>query len=159
MENFFWINHKTEAKKSPIHGKGRFSTQAIMTDEVICVAGGFALSKQHSEWKTGLLIDENFILQPPIDHGYEAFINHSCNPNIYIDGQIIFRALRNILPKEELTIDYGTFMILDRVIIENCTCCSPDCRKRIHGSDYLNLKTPLSWYGQKKLRKNKSSLR
>jgi hypothetical protein len=159
MENFFWINNKTEAKYSPIHGQGRYATQAISTDEVICVAGGFALSKQTSEWKTGLLIDEDFILQPPVDQGYEAFINHSCSPNIYIDGQIVFRALRDISPAEELTIDYGSFMILDRLIIEDCQCDSPNCRKTIHGTDYLKLKTPLSWYGQKKLRKGQSSLR
>ena len=145
-------------RTSLIHEKGRFATKKLITDEVVCVAGGFALSKKNSEWKTGLLIDDDFILQPPVNQGYEAFINHSCDPNIYIDGQIVFRTLREITPDEELTIDYGSFMILDRVIIKNCRCNSLSCRKKIHGADYLKIDKPLSWYGQKKLRKNKNSL-
>jgi len=39
------------------------------------------------------------------------FLNHSCEPNVGILGQIIFVAMRNIDSGEELTIDYALKII------------------------------------------------
>jgi hypothetical protein len=44
--------------------------------------------------------------------GFGSLFNHSVNPNMWFSAlikkrQIAFYARRNILPKEELTIDYG----------------------------------------------------
>lgn len=36
------------------------------------------------------------------------FLNHSCEPNVGVQGQTVFVALRDVLVGEELTLDYGT---------------------------------------------------
>lgn len=149
---YYWLNEQTSVCDSLIHGKGRSATSALYKDEVICVAGGLACSKKNTKWETGLLIDSNLILQLPLGSEYEAYLNHSCNPNIYIDGQIVFRALRDINIGEELTIDYASFMIVDRAIIEQCTCRSTNCRGKIRGDDFRRINLPLSWYAQKRLK-------
>ena len=148
--NFCWTHPFTYRSDSDIHGIGRFAKDVIHKDEVCFVVGGLACSLGNTKWETGLLLDENWILQLPLESGYEIYMNHSCHPNVYIDGQVIFRALSDIKPGEELTVDYASFMILDRMIIEKCFCGSSKCRKSVHGRDYLTLNLPLSWYAQKK---------
>ena len=36
------------------------------------------------------------------------YTNHSCDPNLAIQGQIVLVAMRDIAPGEELTIDWAT---------------------------------------------------
>ena len=36
------------------------------------------------------------------------FLNHSCEPNVGVQGQIVFVAMRDVAAGEELTLDYGT---------------------------------------------------
>ncbi|GMU86111.1 MAG: hypothetical protein AMXMBFR48_13530 [Ignavibacteriales bacterium] len=49
------------------------------------------------------------------------YINHNCNPNCYVDadkkGNLLLVAAKDIIPGEELTIDYGYDEIYDI-----CTC-------------------------------------
>jgi hypothetical protein len=97
-----------------------------------------------------LLIDQDIVLDLPDNSEYEAYINHSCDPNIYIDGQIVFRALRNISKDEYLCVDYGTFMITKSDPIPRCNCGSATCRGKVTGEDYKFLTLPLSWYAQKR---------
>ncbi len=152
--NYFWIHPNTEVIESIIHGFGRKALSTIRAGEAVCVAGGHAHLKKNVKWDTGLLIDEEFILQMPPHSNYEAFLNHSCDPNLYIDGQIVFRALREILSGEELTVDYGSFMVVQSVVIDKCGCGSDRCRKRITGEDYMSIDKPLSWYAQKLKNRN-----
>ena len=60
------------------------------------------------------------------------YINHSCEPNCYckvIHGHILFFALRDIEPGEEITLDYGESYHSDR---KRCSCGAPSCRGRIN---------------------------
>ena len=63
------------------------------------------------------------------------FINHSCEPNAGLDGQITIVALRRILPGEEVTIDYA---MCDGSPYDefDCACGSPLCRGRVTGDDW-----------------------
>src|SRR5262249_23175352 len=40
--------------------------------------------------------------------GVMMFLNHSCEPNVGIQGQIVFVTLRDVVAGEELTLDNGT---------------------------------------------------
>lgn len=148
--SFYWVHQDTEVFESEIEGRGRRTTSSLGKDVVVCVAGGKAYLRSEVDWKTGLLVDENVILQLPHNDGYEAFLNHSCSPNLYLDGQIVFRTLREIAPGEELTVDYGTFMVIEKNIIEMCRCGASNCRGVIRGDDYCFLDLPLSHYAKKK---------
>jgi uncharacterized protein len=69
------------------------------------------------------------------------FINHSCEPNAGLDGQIAIVALRRILPGEEVTIDYAMCdgSPYDEFV---CTCGATACRGKVTGEDWRN---PALW--------------
>ena len=85
------------------------------------------------------------------------FMNHSCNPNMAYGPHDTIVASRDILPMEELTIDYGTFIVnFDQPF--QCGCGVENCRHSILAEDWKKL-APL--YGEqfpefivKRLRKN-----
>ena len=61
-------------------------------------------------------------------------INHSCDPNSWLDG-LNLTARRRIGVGEQITMDYGTFCNESLEDFE-CSCGSPDCRGTIRGGDY-----------------------
>jgi hypothetical protein len=65
------------------------------------------------------------------------FINHSCEPNAGLDGQIAIVALHRILPGEEVTIDYA---MCDGTPYDEfeCACGTSLCRGRVTGEDWRN---------------------
>lgn len=69
------------------------------------------------------------------------FINHSCEPNAGLEGQISIVALNRIQPGEEVTIDYA---MCDGSPYDefDCECGSPICRGRVTGDDWRN---PILW--------------
>ena len=149
--HYFWINSDTAVKDNKVHGLCRYATALINKDDVIFVAGGIAINNQETTWYKGLLIDKDFVLDLPAGSEYEAYVNHSCEPNCYIDGQIVFRALRDINADEFITVDYGTFFITKKNPIDPCNCGSIQCRGKVTGDDYKTLNLPLSWYAKKLL--------
>lgn len=147
--NFFYINENTIVKDHSVHGLCRSATDKIKKDDIVFVVGGLARRPSESGWYKGLMIDKDLVLDLPEGEEYEAYINHSCNPNIYIDGQVVFRALRDIEKDEFLCVDYGTFMLTKQDYIPKCNCGSENCRGKVTGKDYKFLNLPLSWYAQK----------
>jgi hypothetical protein len=69
------------------------------------------------------------------------FINHSCEPNAGLDGQVTIVALHRIQPGEEVTIDYA---MCDGSSYDEfeCECGSALCRGRVTGEDWRN---PTLW--------------
>jgi hypothetical protein len=60
------------------------------------------------------------------------YINHSCAPNSYMritHGHILFIALRDIHPGEEITLDYVTTLHSND---KRCHCQAPSCRGTIN---------------------------
>ena len=83
------------------------------------------------------------------------FSNHSCDPNIGVQGQIVFVALRRIPAGEELTHDWATTDDDDYVL--ECRCGARECRGTITGKDWrkkelqLKYRGRFSWYLQHKI--------
>jgi D-alanine-D-alanine ligase-like ATP-grasp enzyme len=71
-------------------------------------------------------------------------INHSCDPNAWLDG-LNLTARRRIAAGEQITMDYATFCneSLEQFA---CSCGSPDCRGIIRGTDYR--KSFIEHYGE-----------
>jgi SET domain-containing protein len=82
------------------------------------------------------IADDLFIGPRELDEreGAMIFSNHSCEPNIGVQGQIVFVALRQILPGEELTHDWATTDD-DEYTLE-CRCGAPTCRRILTGKDW-----------------------
>ena len=83
--------------------------------------------------------------------------NHSCDPNIGVQGQIIFVAMRDINAGEELTHDWATTD--DDTYEMACACGAPQCRKIITGQDWRRqdvqekYRDYMSWYLQEKIKR------
>ncbi len=65
------------------------------------------------------------------------FMNHSCDPNVWMKDEVTLIARRDIKPNEELTLDYALIEAdEDHVASWECVCGSPLCRKRVTGKDW-----------------------
>lgn len=162
-----YLTPKAAVRSSAIAGQGLFAIKPIKKDEIISVSGGRILSrkeyrrilKTRPEMKNfAMKIAPGFYLMPQRfqDVSEDDFVNHSCNPNAGLKGQIVFVALRNIAPGEEITYDYA-LTDDDPDNYFRCRCGSPSCRKIIRGSDWK--KTELqkkyrgyfAWHIQRKI--------
>jgi len=83
------------------------------------------------------------------------FSNHSCTPNIGIQGQIVFVAMRDIQAGEELTHDWATTD--DDTYEMQCHCGAENCRGIITGQDWRRkdlqekYRDYMAWYLQRKI--------
>jgi hypothetical protein len=86
-------------------------------------------------------IEEDLFLASTGENEPPDFINHACEPNAGLDGQIAIVALRRILPGEEVTIDYA---MCDGSPYDEfeCACGSALCRGKVTGNDWRD---PVLW--------------
>jgi SET domain-containing protein len=164
VKNLSYRSPKTEIRRSPIQGKGLFAKEAIKKNEIVAIKGGYILTK--NEWSelepelgsAEVQISQEFFIAPTQQkhrEGSMIYSNHSCNPNISIQGQIVFIALRDITPGEELTHDWATTDDLDYEM--KCNCGASNCRKTITGKDWMRkdlqekYRGYFSWHIQKKI--------
>ena len=76
-------------------------------------------------------VDDRIAIDESVNGGPFRFINHSCEPNVFIRiayGRAEFYALRNIPAGEELTCDYG---VSHHDGALPCRCGAAKCRKFI----------------------------
>lgn len=87
---------------------------------------------------TTLRVDEHLHQLSLDPKAAENFINHSCEPNAYIEwGQLQLRALRDIEEGEEVTYNYFT-SDWDGEDVFECRCSAPTCKKYINGFKHLS---------------------
>lgn len=121
-------------------GKGVFAVRRVVAGETVIVFGGTVLSledarRSGSRWRSRTLqIDDEHFLYSVVE-GPADWINHSCEPNCGMRGPVTVVAMRDILPGEELTLDYAT---VDGIAYDefDCLCGSDQCRERVSGSDW-----------------------
>ena len=77
--------------------------------------------------------DRHFLVPRPIGEG--DYVNHSCNPNAGLSGQIGLVAMRDIKVGEEVCFDYA---MCDTMPYDefNCGCGSKNCRGQVGGDDW-----------------------
>ncbi|MCB1746490.1 MAG: SET domain-containing protein-lysine N-methyltransferase [Gammaproteobacteria bacterium] len=134
----------TVVRESPIHGHGLFATTPIAAGDIVAVKGGHVLSAV--QWRAlepalgsaEIQLSEDLFIAP-VDAAGRAgsmlYLNHSCDPNCAIAGQIVFVAMRDIATGEELTHDWATTDDLDYEL--DCRCGSAACRGRVTGKDWM----------------------
>jgi hypothetical protein len=74
-----------------------------------------------------------FLLQHAFEEG--ECVNHSCDPNLGVEGQITFVAMRDINAGEEVTFDYAMVDMSDADEFV-CECGGPHCRGKMTGEDW-----------------------
>ena len=138
-----YLSPKTVVKPSGIAGRGLYAAAPFTPGEVVSVKGGHLIDRATLERNKAVVNDadmqitDDLFLAPLAADEFEGvmmFLNHSCEPNVGVQGQIVFVALRDVEPGEELTIDYGT--IDHDAEPMACRCGAAACRGTITGEDW-----------------------
>ena len=140
---FAYFSDKVEKRTSAIDGTGLFARAAIAAGEIVVVKGGHIMTRDERDDVAGTLgpaefqISDDLFIGPRTaserEHGM-MHINHSCEPNAGIRGQIIIVAMRNVTPGEEITLDYATGDDDDWEM--TCRCGAATCRGTVTGTDW-----------------------
>lgn len=149
---------------SPIQGRGLVAIEPIARGEIVAIKGGHIIDSrtlaEHPETagNSEIQITENFHIAALEADEYEdvmLFLNHSCEPNVGVAGNIVFVAMRDVASGEELTTDYALFDDQDWEM--ECRCGRPSCRGVISGRDWRRPELQsrygpyFSWYLQQKI--------
>jgi SET domain-containing protein len=135
---------KTEARKSKIHGLGMFAKENIKKGELIIIKSGHIESKNRMDELYEIVngsemqISDKHYLIPLTKEEFGqtiCYLNHSCEPNVGIIGDIMFFSMRDIPEGEELTMDYSMHRT-DNDFTMDCLCGLTNCRKTITGDDW-----------------------
>lgn len=121
-------------------GYGVFATEPIQAGELLIVWGGYIVSGEVLEQlsssirQLSIQVEENLYMVPTEGEPADC-VNHSCNPNAGISGQIALVAMCDIAPGEEVCYDYAMSDGSPYDEFE-CTCGVPNCRGRVTGDDW-----------------------
>lgn len=121
-------------------GRGVFATKSIRKGETIAVWGGCVIGPERlralNRQQKNLMIqveEDRFLYsttESPAD-----WVNHSCDPNAGLSGQIVLIAMRDIEPGEEITFDYA-MSDGNRFEEFECLCGAARCRKHVTRDDW-----------------------
>jgi uncharacterized protein len=144
MVRLSYLSPKAEVRESKIHGRGLFATADIAKGEIVAVKGGHIVGRKTLREKitprlgpVEIQIDDDLFIAPMTDHERELsmlYLNHSCDPNLGVRGEITFVAMREIRAGEELTHDWA--MTDDDDYSVECNCGASNCRKTLTGKDW-----------------------
>lgn len=126
-------------RKSRINGKGCFATIDFKRGKKIAEYTGERITdleaRKRARQRRFLRIcdiDGRFSLDGSLGGNGTHYINHCCEPNAYMKtlyGHVLFFALRDISPGEEITIDYEQTLHPDS---KRCFCGAKTCRGTIN---------------------------
>jgi hypothetical protein len=139
-----YLTDKCEVQNRDVTGgKAVYARDIIESGELVGVWSGRiipaeALDELPEEIRRHTVqVEEGLYLASVSGNEPPDFINHSCEPNAGLDGQIAIVALHRILPGEEVTIDYA---MCDGTPYDEfeCACGTSLCRGRVTGEDWRN---------------------
>ena len=125
-------------RKSKIHGKGCFASKPFLAHRKIAEYTGEKISnaeanrRSHRKTLRICAINNRWSLDGSRGGNGTHYINHSCEPNAFMKilyKHILFIALRDISPSEEITIDYESTLHADT---KRCVCRAATCRGTIN---------------------------
>jgi len=153
---YFSVNKHIECRvhPNPILGRGLFATQDIPEGGLVWYVDKSELDvelisfEEMEEWKKkdpekfdyhckyAFQVDNNHLVGGDVEHDVSFFINHCCDPNVWLLKENCFVTRRYVRKGEELTYDYATSetAYLD---FDNCVCLSPKCRGKVKKTDWM----------------------
>lgn len=128
-----------EVRASRIDGRGCFATTVFLKRRKIAELTGERVSRVEASRRMRgrrrlhiCAIDTYWGIDASRGGNGTQYVNHSCEPNAFIrimHGHIIFFALRDIQPGEEITLDYVESYHPDT---KGCRCGAATCRGTIN---------------------------
>jgi len=136
-----YLSAKLQGRLKPDRtGNGIFALEPLKKGELLAVFGGvvypsttFTFLSDHERSLSIQVEEELFLVPERIGQG--DYVNHSCDPNAGLSGQIVLVAMRDIQPGEEVCFDYA---MSDTVPYDefDCACGAANCRGRVTGNDW-----------------------
>lgn len=145
---YSYLSEKLEVRPSSKNGgHGVFARQAIPSRELLVVWGGQVVPLAEldkltpSQVEHSIQVEEDLFLVTGVEPEPADYVNHSCNPNAGLRGQIALVARRDIEADEEVCFDYA---MSDGSPYDEfaCNCGEASCRGRITGNDW---RIPVLW--------------
>ena len=128
-----------DVRESPIDGRGCFAAAFFPKGRKIAEYAGERISRREAERRMKrrrkhrvCYLDARTYLDGARGGNGTHYINHSCRPNCYMRltrGHLLFMALRDINPGEEITCDYVSTHHPDDY---PCRCKAAGCRGTIN---------------------------
>lgn len=121
------------------------AVEAIAAGEVVAVKGGHIVDGAAVAGLPGAIRDSAFQIAAgcflaALTHdefdGVMMRVNHSCEPNVGMGGNVLLVSMRDIAAGEELTIDYALFLA-DPGFAMECRCGAAACRGVLTGTDWM----------------------
>ena len=129
---------RVDVKPSAIDGQGAFAAEAIPARRKIGEIRGEAISvpeaRQRARGLARIMIvevSERRAIDASRSSDPLRFTNHSCAPNAVMrirQGRVEFYAMRDVVPNEELTVNYGQSHHEGRL---TCRCGAARCAGRL----------------------------
>lgn len=137
-----WLTPKAEVRVvGSGRGSGSFAIESIDRGEVVAAFGGWVVDRRHLKMASedrearSIQIDDDLYLMSGDEPEPGDMVNHSCEPNCGLAGQVLVIALRPIEVGEQLTFDYAMCDGYPEELFE-CECESAGCRGRVTGDDW-----------------------
>lgn len=137
-----YLSPKLQARGFPHKGgMGVFARKPVLKGEVLVVWGGVIrnwsqLRKLPEDLQRhSIQVEEELFQVPASAYDPPDFVNHSCNPNAGMSGQIALVAMRDIARGEEICMDYA---MCDATPYDefDCHCGESLCRSQVTGNDW-----------------------
>jgi uncharacterized protein len=136
-----WLTVRAELRDAGRKGLGIFAVEPIPRGETVCAFGGtitgrdeFDRLDQHRR-SHSIQIDYDLYLVGPAELAPADYVNHSCEPNAGLLGNVIVVAMTDIAPGEEICFDYA-MCDTDDYDEFVCECGTARCRGLITGADW-----------------------
>jgi uncharacterized protein len=122
-------------------GRGVYARSAIRRGELLVVFAGSALegkdipSLSADQRRLLLQVEEDLYLLSNVE-GWADWVNHCCEPNAGLRGQVTLVAMRDIEAGEEICYDYA---MSDGSPYDgfDCRCSATSCRHQVSGDDWM----------------------
>jgi SET domain-containing protein len=123
---------------SPIHRWGIYAVERIPKRRKIIEYTGEKIGRRETkiraerEFNYLFTLDTYWTVDGSVNGSGAEYINHCCEPNVesrIVRGHILYFALRDIKPGEELTIDYRFGSDVEK---HHCACGAEQCRGTIN---------------------------
>lgn len=141
-----WLDPRIEVRESPLHGTGSFALRPIAAGEVVTRWAHAIIDlgegDRRPEGELYLREDGRYLWLPDSWgdlEGYdeaEEYLNHSCDPNTWLDDEVTVSARRDIAVGEELTADYALWLVDPTYVCPFQCDCARNCRHRVTGRDW-----------------------
>lgn len=129
-------------RRSPDKGFGLYANRPIKAGELLCMWGGDIVSREQldvcdpNHQMHSVQVAEGLYMVPYGEAELADYVNHSCEPNAGIKGQVAVVAMRDIDTGDEVTFDYAMTDASDYDEFD-CACGTASCRGKVTGRDWM----------------------